>query len=119
MTQTQETTDANVHPLPRGKRSDKTDQEKKSVKGRKDNKGQEMVIQVSELADAIDELEQLKLKHAAAAEAFNDAVKAVAERSGLMASVVRKVVDARTKDKVEDRRREAAQLNLAFEEIPE
>lgn len=112
--------------VPKGKKgkaagkdkSEKPDAEK-SVKGRKDNNGQEAVIQTSVLADRITSLEQLHLKASAAKEALNEAIKSTAEKSGLMASVVRKFVDARVNEKFGDKQREYAQLTLCFDEIGE
>jgi hypothetical protein len=43
-------------------------------------------------------------------------VKRVAEKSGLLASVVRSVVSASANDKFEDKKKNAQQLALAFEE---
>ena len=87
----------------------------KAVKGRKDQ-GQEAVIKPDVLDAKLKELVHLHNKKTEASDAFNDAVKRVAEKSGLLASVVAKVVAASATDKFEDEKKKAQQLSLAFEE---
>ena len=87
----------------------------KAVKGRKDQ-GQEAVIEPDVLNAKLKELVHLHNKKTEASDAFNDAVKRVAEKSGLLASVVAKVVAASATDKFEDEKKKAQQLSLAFEE---
>lgn len=90
----------------------------KAVKGRKDQ-GQEAVIKPDVLEGKLKELVHLHNKKTEASDAFNDAVKRVAEKSGLLASVVAKVVAASAGDKFEDEKKKAQQLSLAFEECSE
>ena len=54
-----------------------------------------------------------------AAEDFASAVKATAEASGLLASVVRRFVTARAGENFEEKARECEQLSLLFDEIGE
>lgn len=90
----------------------------KAVKGRKDA-GQEAVVKPDVLDAKLKELVHLHNKKTAAADAFNDAVKLTAEKAGLLASVVAKVVAASANDKFEDEKKKAQQLALAFEECTE
>lgn len=83
--------------------------------GRKDA-GQEAVVKAEILDAKLKELVHLHNKKTAAADAFNDAVKITAEKAGLLASVVAKVVAASATDKFEDEKKKAQQLALAFEE---
>lgn len=91
----------------------------KTVKGRKDPSGQEAVPKPEVLEAKLKELVHLHNKKTAAADACNDAIKAVAEKAGLLASVVAKVVAASANDKFEEEAKKAAQLSLAFEECAE
>ena len=87
------------------------------AKGRKDETGQEGVIKLKPVEDSIEDLMELKTKADLADVAFNDAVKAVAEKSQLLASVVRKFVNARMGEKFQDEKRKCEQLMLCFDEI--
>ena len=87
------------------------------AKGRKDSTGQEDVIKTKPLKDAIDDLIALHGKKQNANDKFNAAVKAVAEKSGLLSSVVRKLVNARAGDKWEEESRKVVQLGIVFEEV--
>jgi hypothetical protein len=89
------------------------------VPSRKDSKGQESVIEISELKKRAKELESLYKKKQDAAEAYNLGVKAVAEASGLMSNVVSKFVKARADAKFAAKQREYLQLSLVFEELGE
>lgn len=113
--------DANLQ-LPKadkpGKKNKKA-REATEPQGRKDNQGQDAVLQISELADKLQRLQKLKIQADEAKEDFSSAVKAVALKAGLLASVVRKVVAARTGDRVSDEKRKADQLSLVFEELGE
>lgn len=86
-------------------------------RGRKDNEGQAAVIETKILKDALDDGVALKLKADSANEKYGDWVKAIAEKCGLLASVVRKVVNAKADDTWEESARKAEQLNLAFDEV--
>lgn len=88
-------------------------------RGRKDRTKQEAVVKIDGLEDKIDELVRLHHTHCTAAEDLNAAIKAVAEQTGLMASVVRKFVTARAGENFGDKKREAEQLAFVFEEIGE
>lgn len=87
------------------------------AKGRKSSDGTEDVIKVKPLKEAIAELETLKTKADAAKDRLNDAIKAVAERSGLLSKVVRKLVNARHGEGFEDAKREVDQLAIVFDEV--
>jgi hypothetical protein len=66
---------------------------------------------------SIDELVRLYTQQQAAAEKCSAAIKAVAEKAGLLADVVRKLVKARAGDKFEEAKRKVGQLSLVFEEV--
>ena len=89
----------------------------KKPRGRKNADKQEAIITMQPIKDAIDDLVGLHEKAAAASEKFNDAVKATAEKSGLLASVVRKFVQARAGEKFDEEKTKCEQLSLVFEEI--
>lgn len=91
---------------------------KPGARGRKD-RGQEAVIKMEQAAVKIDDLIELKKRYDSAATDLNDAVKAAAEKSGLLATVVRSFVNARAGDNYEDAKTKAQQLALMFEEIGE
>lgn len=101
------------------KKAAKPPKEDKGARGRKDADGQEMVPQPKVLAEAMDELEVAYKKQGAAVERFSDMVKKVAKASGLLASVVKKVVKARCDDNFAAKQREYEQLSLIFAEIGE
>jgi alkylhydroperoxidase family enzyme len=88
------------------------------VRGRKDQ-GIEAVPKPEVLAGKLKELVHLHNKKTEASDACNDAIKRVAEKSGLLASVVAKIVAASANDKFEDEKKKADQLSLAFEECAE
>lgn len=89
-----------------------------TVKGRKDQ-GQEAVVKPDILVKKLPELVNLFNKKVQAAEACNDAIKTTAEKAGLLASVVAKVVAAQANDKFEEEKKKAGQLALAFDECTE
>ena len=89
--------------------------EKESVRGRKDQ-GQESVIKLESLQTKVDHLVKLNHEAESAHADYNDAVKAVAESSGLLAATVNKYVKARVGDKFEEAKTKALQLALVFEE---
>ena len=90
----------------------------KDVRGRKDQ-GQESVKRPKVIAEAIEELVELHIKAGAAADRLADAVKATAQKSGFLASVVRSFVVARAGEKFEEAKTKAGQLNLIFEKVGE
>lgn len=92
-----------------------TETKSRKARGRKDSQGQEGVINRNEVEESLDELTQLYAASASAAEELNDAIKAVAERSGLLASVVRKYVTAKAGEKFDDVKKTVEQLSLIFD----
>lgn len=68
---------------------------------------------------SIDELVRLYNQQQAAAEKCSTAIKAAAEKSGLLANVLRKFVKARAGDKFQEAKRTVEQLSLVFEEVGE
>jgi len=96
-----------------------TDEVISKAQGRKDAAGQPAAIRTKFLKDAIDDGVALKVKADEAADTYADWVTSMAEKTGLNAPVVRKVVNAKANDKWEDEARKAEQLNLAFDEIGE
>ena len=95
-----------------------TKEDKKSVPGRKDA-GQEAVVKLESLSTKVDHLIALHEKVATATNDYQDAVKAVAEASGLLSATVTKYVKARAgdEDKFEEAKTKALQLALVFEEV--
>ena len=88
--------------------------------GRKDQTtGQEEAITMAPVKKSIDELVRLYTQQQAAAEKCSTAIKAVAEKSGLLANVLRKFVKARAGEKFEEAKRHVEQLSLVFEELGE
>jgi len=89
----------------------------KKAAGRK-TKGdnQPSVMDCTKLREALPKLKKLKDALDEASEDFNNAVTKEAEKSGLLASVVRKVATAYTGENFEEEQRKAEQLHLAFEE---
>lgn len=87
------------------------------ARGRKNRDKQEAVIEVAKLREKLPQLVKLKKASDEASSDLNDAIKAAAEKSGLLASVVRKVVVASAGENFEEKKREAEQLSLAFEEV--
>jgi hypothetical protein len=91
-----------------------------SPRGRKDQTtGQEEAITMAPVKKSIDELVRLYTQQQAAAEKCSGAIKAVAEKAGLLADVVRKLVKARAGDKFEEAKRKVEQLSLVFDEVGE
>jgi hypothetical protein len=77
------------------------------------------VYKIETIVKRLPELEQLCSNKASATTAFNDACKAVAENSGIEASVIKKYVAAVFGEKLEAHKQKAEQLQLLFDEIPE
>jgi hypothetical protein len=91
-----------------------------SPRGRKDQTtGQEAAISLRPIKDSIDELVALYTQQQESAAACSDAIKTVAEKSGLLANVLRKLVKARAGDKFAEAKRTVEQLALVFEECGE
>lgn len=95
------------------------DGEPATADGRKDASGQSKVIQTSLVKDRLEHLCDLHQKAEDSKEALSIAIKATAEASGLLASVVKRRVVASVKDQYADRKREYDQLALLFSDTPE
>src|SRR5712664_4226457 len=87
--------------------------------GRQDAEHQETVIETKVVKDKINHLVKLKTTADEAVADFADAVKKVAEDSGLLAASVRKFVVARAGEGYEEAKRKCEQLSLLFEEVGE
>ena len=85
--------------------------------GRRDKQGQEVVIKMKELEERIVDLVELHIKAGRAKDALNDAIKGAAEKCGLQASVVSKFVSVRAGENFQEKKRDAEQLMLCFDEI--
>jgi transcription termination factor NusB len=90
---------------------------KKSNLGRKDSEGQEAVVKIETLQVGMDELLKLHTAAENAATDFKEAVKAIAEKSGLNAATVSKYVKARAGDNFDATKGKVLQLALVFEEV--
>ena len=90
-----------------------------SARGRRDNQGQEAVIKPEPLKKALKDLGHLKTKAEEAKTKLREAVKAVAEKSGLESSVVNRLVNARHagSEKFDTMRRRIEQEQFVFSEI--
>jgi predicted Zn-dependent protease len=96
--------------------------DKPKVPGRKARTSdhQEAVIKLDELNPLAVEMLITDLKAAQeAATIFDEGIKANAERAGIQSSVLRRFITARAGEKFEDKKRDAMQLSLLFEEIGE
>jgi hypothetical protein len=93
----------------------------RKVRGRKGKTDhQEAIIKLEELNPlAIATLiTDFRAAHEAG-EVFAEGVKANAERAGIQASVLRKFIAARASENFNEKKRDALQLSLLFEEIGE
>jgi hypothetical protein len=97
--------------------SDVIEKAKGSARGRKDRSGQEAVIKLAPVKERVDEMVQLYEVYKDSGAQLNEGIKALAEASGLMASVVRKFIVARAGDNFDEKKREADQLSLVFDEV--
>lgn len=90
---------------------------KSGATGRIDRSGQEKVIDQTALRKNLSDMLGLYGKAQQAQVALREKIKAVAEKSGYLASTVRAVVVAHSKgdEVVADKKREAEQLTLALE----
>jgi hypothetical protein len=85
-------------------------------RGRKDQTtGQEEAITLRPIKDSIDEMVTLYIQQQESAARCSDAIKAAAEKSGLLSAVIRKYVRARAGDRFEEAKRETEQLSLVFD----
>jgi hypothetical protein len=92
---------------------------RKNQAGRKDATGQEAVIELDIVRNRLPELCGLLRTSLAANVELNEAIKACAEDSGLIAAALKRFVTARVKDKAAERRRDAAQICMMFDELGE
>ena len=86
-------------------------------RGRKDAQKQEAVIECDVIRERKDELIRLYRATGTAAEEWNDGIKAAAEKAGLQSGVVRKFIIACAGEAFGDKKRDAAQLTLLFDEV--
>jgi hypothetical protein len=92
------------------------------VRGRKAKTSdhQEAIIKLSELNPLAIETMIADLKHAQeAATILGESIKMWAEKAGIQSSVLRKFIAARAGENFPDKKRDAMQLSLLFEEIGE
>ncbi len=96
--------------------SEGLDLQRTTPRGRKSAGGQESVIRPDVLEKKVADLVGLLKKANSAAEVYAEAVKATAEKCGMLSTVVRKYVAARAGDdaKFQDKKAEIGQLALAF-----
>ena len=78
--------------------------------------GQEKVQNLEPVKTRMPEMVRLFNKHKEAGEDYSAAVKSLAEDSGFNAKSVRQFVNAKAGEKFEERKRDAVQLVLLFEE---
>lgn len=90
---------------------------RKGVQGRKDAQKQEKVIDLKIIKDRLPELKAAKGRAKNASAEYSDAIKAAAKDSGLNSSAVRRFVDAAAGDNIVERKRDAEQLQLLFDEV--
>jgi hypothetical protein len=88
-------------------------------RGRKDKEGQESVIKTTVLKGQIEDLVSLHHKAANAMRVYGEAIKGAAEKSGLLATTVRKFIAARAGENFEEQKTKYTQLALVFDEIGE
>lgn len=117
----QGSTEPGVGTPPTSDRPEKTKRERKpkgerKAKGRTDRSGQEKAIEMAQLDERMPNLVSLHNAAKLANTELSDAVKATAEKAGLLASVVRKFVVAKAGEHYEDKMKEAYQLSLVFGE---
>lgn len=89
----------------------------RSARGRQDRSGQEKVIDKTALVEKLPHLVKLHTTAKEAGKDLSDGIKKVAEKSGLLASVVRKIVVAKAGESFEEKKKEAEQLALMFDEV--
>jgi hypothetical protein len=95
---------------------------KSRVRGRKSRTSdhQEAVIRITELNPLAIETMITDFRNAKeAATILDESVKAWAEKAGIQSSVLRKFIAARASENFNDKKRDALQLSLLFEEIGE
>lgn len=82
--------------------------------GRKDRTGQETVKSITVLNDDMEKLTKLYSDLSDAQTDLSAAIKKTAEKSGFLASVVRRLVVAKAGDKFDEIKRQVDQLGEAF-----
>ena len=93
------------------------------ARGRRDNDGQEKTPEPKVVEKLMPNLLKLYEAKVAAGEALSDATKKAAEKSGFNTGALKKFVKARAEadgsddDPFDDRKREAEQLVLLFEQV--
>ena len=87
------------------------------AKGRKSSDGTEAALKTKPLKDAWADLLAMKTKLEAQKDKYNDARKALAERSGFQSSVIGKAINAEYKDRIEDVKRDVDQLVIVLDEV--
>ena len=92
----------------------KAKRRRRAAEGRVDAK-QETVISLDPIRARIGELQRLFIIQNEAATEFSDAIKKAAKDSGLLSSVVRKYVVAKSRESLDAGKREATQLSLLFD----
>ncbi len=85
--------------------------------GRKDASKQPAVKQPKLVAEKLDYLVSLHQAAKTAAEERDEAITAIAEKSGYLASAVRKLVTAQAGEKFEEKHREVEQQGELFDEV--
>ncbi len=94
----------------------------RKVRGRKAKTSdhQEAIIKLDELHPLAIETMIADFKHAQdAATVLGESIKAWAEKAGIQSSVLRKFIAARAGENFPDKKRDAMQLSLLFEELGE
>jgi thiamine monophosphate kinase len=89
----------------------------RGARGRQDRSGQEKVIDKTHLVEKLPHLVKLYTASKDASTDLSDGIKKVAEKSGLLASVVRKLVVAKASENFDEKKKEAEQLALMFDEV--
>lgn len=92
---------------------------KNNASGRKDGTGTEETIKIRPLKDGCGECMKLYKIAEAAKQAYNAAVKMVAERGGINAGSFKKLIASSAKGKFEDTRRTIEQQSILFEKVGE
>ncbi len=90
---------------------------KRAAKGRINPDKQEAIITLAPVKERIEELERLYQRKEDLAVAFNDGVKACAQKAGLNASVLKKFVIARLNDQLPEMHCEQDQLALLLFDV--
>jgi hypothetical protein len=99
---------ANEDATPRGRRG--------KGPGRQTKDKQEAVMNLDPVKSRINELVKLHHANEEAAKDLSEAIKACAEKSGLLATVVKRYVTACAGENYEEKAREVAQLAFVFEQ---